>query len=337
MKALFIAITEIVLATVGFVLSILLIPFAIIGLVLRKLFKSAPSAAKKTAPDDEEQKSEQAADGDPNRVISQIQNEYLPKAEPPATKSSGSVAQNKPSTKAADVKNFGALHALLAMVGLFVIGFVITYGLMSNSFNKSASAPSGNKRGAAVGSKEPLPSKYLATMIDGAKSGNEAAIVAAVEAIKQLPQPVRGNRKSARAANDAGLAAIKLNAFDEALLRFNEALRADPSDQEIHNNRGYALMMVGNLPEARSSFEASLALAPTRTSAWANLAVALVKEGRTDEGRAAYLLAFRFSQNQNKTREFLSKQSQTDPDEKVRELATDTLNAITAHFAERDR
>jgi Flp pilus assembly protein TadD len=149
-----------------------------------------------------------------------------------------------------------------------------------------------------------------------------------VDSIKQMPHPPKGDRKAARAANDAGLSALQLKAFDEAIEKFNQAIKADPADQEIVNNRGYALMMGGKLAEARSAFKDSLILALTRSSAWANLAMVFAKENKSDDGHAAYLLAFKFSQNQQKTREFLTKQSQEDADPLVRELAARVLQTI---------
>jgi Flp pilus assembly protein TadD len=165
-------------------------------------------------------------------------------------------------------------------------------------------------------------------MLDGVKTNNDTVIMSAVEAIKQQPLPPKGDRKIARAANDAGLAALKANVFDEAIAKLADGVRADPSDQEIVNNLGYAYMMAGRLADAQASFRSALMLAPTRSSAWANLAMVMAKEGRADEGLSAYLLAFKYSQNQVKTREFLTKQSQEDTDPKVRELAAKVLQTI---------
>jgi DNA polymerase III delta prime subunit len=69
-------------------------------------------------------------------------------------------------------------------------------------------------------------------------------------------------------------------------------------------------------------------LAPTRSSAWVNLAYAMTKEGRLEDAMSAYLLAFKFSQNQQKTREFLTKQLQEDTDPKLREMAGRVLQEI---------
>ena len=65
-----------------------------------------------------------------------------------------------------------------------------------------------------------------------------------------------------------------------------------------------------------------------RSSAWANLAVVHAKEGKGEDGVAAYLLAYKFSKNSEKTRELLTSQSQSDPDPRVKDLAVRVLQAI---------
>jgi hypothetical protein len=168
----------------------------------------------------------------------------------------------------------------------------------------------------------------LQAMLDGMKVSNEGVIAAAIDTIKQQPAPLKGDRKTARATNEAGLIALKENAYDEAIAKFSDAMKADYSDQEIVNNLGYAQMMAGKLSEAQVSFRSALMLAPTRSSAWVNLAYAMTKEGRLDEAMSAYLLAFKFSQNQQKTREFLTKQLQEDTDPKARQMAERVLQEI---------
>lgn len=184
----------------------------------------------------------------------------------------------------------------------------------------------------ASGPAQPAPAQAagnpLQAMLEGAKTNNEAAISAAVEAIKQQPVPPKGDRKVARAANEAGLAALRSNNFDEAIAKLTDAVKADPSDQEVVNNLGYAQMMAGKLSEAQASFKSTLMLNPTRSPAWANLGYALAKEGKADDAYNAYLLTFKFSQNQSKTREFWKKQAAEDADPKVRELAERILQAV---------
>jgi tetratricopeptide (TPR) repeat protein len=172
---------------------------------------------------------------------------------------------------------------------------------------------------------------HLQTMVSGATANNEAAISAGKEAIKQLSLPSRGNRVVARAANDAGLIALKTGAFNESLAKFDEAIVADPGDQEIADNRGYALMMAGKAAQSKIASQYALGLAPTRSSAWANLAAALAMEGNEIGGVGAYLLAFQFSKNQNKTRDMLNTISQENDDQRVRDAATKALKSIAKY------
>jgi tetratricopeptide (TPR) repeat protein len=172
---------------------------------------------------------------------------------------------------------------------------------------------------------------HLQAMINGSMANNESAISAGKEAIKQLPLPSRGNRIIARAANDAGLVALKAGDFNESLAKFDEAIVADPGDQEIADNRGYALMMAGKAAQSKIASQYALGLAPTRSSAWANLAAALAMEGNEIGGVGAYLLAFQFSKNQNKTRDMLSTLSQENDDQRVRDAATKALKSIAKY------
>jgi hypothetical protein len=106
-----------------------------------------------------------------------------------------------------------------------------------------------------------------------AAPGDDKQVSEAVAKLKALPRPVHGNRKQARAENDAGLAAMKENRFGEASVRFGKALQADGGDVEIWNNLGYALIQSGEFKEAEMSLSSALTLQPGRSSAWANLAM----------------------------------------------------------------
>lgn len=175
-----------------------------------------------------------------------------------------------------------------------------------------------------------LAQPHLKAMLDGAKNNNEATIQSAVDAIKQLSLPPKGNRKASRAANDEGLAALKANALDDAIAKFKEGVAADSSDQEIINNLGHTYILQGKIAEAAEAIQQALTLAPNRSSAWVNLAFTYAKSGKNEEAVAAYLLAYKFSPNQQKTRAFIAKQSQEDPDQKVRDAATSVLGMISS-------
>ena len=164
--------------------------------------------------------------------------------------------------------------------------------------------------------------------MDAVKVSSDAEITEGIDALKRLVLPSRGDRKIARAANENGLAALKAESYDEAALLFISAVQADPADQEIINNLAFALEKGHRLAEARAAALSSLALAPTRSSAWANLATILAAEGKEDSAVSCFQLTYKFSQNQQKTIEYLQKLVQENSDARVRDVATKALALI---------
>ena len=168
----------------------------------------------------------------------------------------------------------------------------------------------------------------IAQIINGQKAGNDSQINAGLNDIKQMPVPRRGDRKVARQLNDEGLALLKTESYQPAIQKFSEAVAADPADQEVQNNLGYAYLLAGNYAAAGKSLEAAIALDPMRSSAWFNLATLFAKAGNEQNAVATGIIAYRMSKNQQKTLDFLTKQSQTDNDPKIRAFATKLLSII---------
>ena len=153
---------------------------------------------------------------------------------------------------------------------------------------------------------------HLNAMASASKLGRTDVISQEVDAILNLSRPARGDRKIARAANDLGLAAMQQDAFDNAVSNFASGVKADPADQEIVDNLSSALLMSRRLPEAGKAAIASLLLNPMRASAWVNIAAVVAEDGKEDLAIASYQLAYRFSRNQETTREYLEKVKQED-------------------------
>jgi Flp pilus assembly protein TadD len=170
--------------------------------------------------------------------------------------------------------------------------------------------------------------KLVMAMVDSVRAKDEVALQKALESIKALPVPRRGDRSAARAANTAGLAKIQSNEIPEAIAIFREGFAADPQDVEVVNNLGYVLSLAGNEIEAIDTFAKAISLAPDRASAWANLAVSFAKTNQLENGIAAYLLVYKFSKSQEKTRSFLVKQSSEAKDERERVLYQKVLEAL---------
>jgi hypothetical protein len=75
----------------------------------------------------------------------------------------------------------------------------------------------------------------------------------------------------------------------------------------------------------KSPFSTALSLAPGRAASWVNLAEVYALQGQQREAVACYALTFHFSQNQNKTREFLQKQVASADDLKIQQAAQQAL------------
>lgn len=197
--------------------------------------------------------------------------------------------------------------------------------------NVPASAPANKDAEAEATAKVPEAAevlKLVMAMIEAIRTKDELGAQKALDVIKQMPVPQRGDRASARAANTAGLAKLQANELVGAITSFREGIAADPSDVEIVNNLGYALSLADKESDAIEMFAKAISLAPDRSSAWANLALSFAKTGQMDKGVAAYLWAYRFSKNQEKTKSFLTKQSEEASDERERDLAQRVLKAI---------
>lgn len=154
-------------------------------------------------------------------------------------------------------------------------------------------------------------------MLQAATAKDEAHVKQLSEQIEALPKPVHGDRKSARTLNDEALQAFSENNFGTAATAFGRALQLDPADVEIANNYGFALLKAKQYSQAKDALLAAIAMAPKRSPAWLNLATGFGEQGDLARSNAAFELALLFSQNRDKTLEFLDR------------IATDPVSAQT--------
>lgn len=177
-------------------------------------------------------------------------------------------------------------------------------------------------------SRADLAVPYISSMLEGARVNDYNKISSALYGLEKIDPPARGNRALARALNDEGLAALKVNNIDDAIDKFTSGVEADQGDQELINNLGFALLKGSQYDQAVHVLINTLALAPKRSAAWANLGYAYAKVGKEDDSVSAYLLTYRFSQDQKKTKKFLRTQLEKDEDEKVRSASYRALVMI---------
>lgn len=160
---------------------------------------------------------------------------------------------------------------------------------------------------------------------DNGGVGHTAELTALKEQIEALPKPARGDRKTARAANDAGLAALDSGQFERAKKYFLAAAKADPADVEIAGNLGFAAINTGDFKQAIKALSAALALAPGRSSAWVTLGEYFAVQGQRQQAVACYALVYHLSKDRDKTRRFLQKWAVESDNPNVRQAMQQAL------------
>jgi formylglycine-generating enzyme required for sulfatase activity/Flp pilus assembly protein TadD len=168
----------------------------------------------------------------------------------------------------------------------------------------------------------------IALMLKAAYANDDNGFFSAKQSLDKLNKPPRGNRKAARTSNSDGLARLKDGDISGAVASLTRATEEDPSDQEVWSNLAYAYLQANNLDEANRATTASLALAPERASAWGTYGVILARQGNQVDAVGAFLVAYRFSRNQQKTIEYLQNLLNEDKEPQVKAAAGDALERL---------
>jgi LSD1 subclass zinc finger protein len=174
---------------------------------------------------------------------------------------------------------------------------------------------------AATAPAEVRSNATIVAMVNAAAQADWHTVDAKAQALKQAPQPTRGDRKSSRTANAEGLAALEQKDNGRAIAAFTRGVSADTSDVEVRNNLAFAYLQSKNLDQAISACAEALLLAPDRSAAWITLADALGQAGKQAGAIASLRLTVHFSVNRQKTIEYLNRVAQTGSDEKFRAAA----------------
>lgn len=170
-----------------------------------------------------------------------------------------------------------------------------------------------------------LLKQMITIAADNGGIGRTEELNALKQQIAALPKPARGDTKKAQEANAKGLEAVKAGQPELAKQPFQSAYQIDPANAEYSGNLGFTYLKTGDLKAALKAFSTALALAPGRAASWANLAEVYALQGQQREAVACYALTFHFSQNQNKTREFLQKHATSADDLKIQQAAQQAL------------
>lgn len=201
----------------------------------------------------------------------------------------------------------------LSSASFFFLLLIITFG--SPPFLTATAQDS------AIG----LLKQMIAIAADNGGVGRTEELNALKQQIAALPKPVRGDTQKAKEANAKGLDAVKAGQPELAKQPFQSAYQLDSANAEYSGNLGFAYLKTSDLKAALKAFSTALSLAPGRASSWANLAEVYALQGQQREAVACYALTFHFSQNQNKTREFLQKQVASADDPKIQQAAQQAL------------
>jgi LSD1 subclass zinc finger protein len=148
--------------------------------------------------------------------------------------------------------------------------------------------------------------------------------------IRQKVVPVtQGDRKSGRSSNQEGVALLRQSNIPQAIEAFKRGLDANPADIEIKNNLAFAYILNDDLNNAEQLLVDVLTRSPERSSAWANLSELYARKGgQANTSQAALRLAVHFSQNKQRTKDYLITITQTHPVALYRDIASKVILEI---------
>ena len=168
-------------------------------------------------------------------------------------------------------------------------------------------------------------------LLKASSGANWSAVDTQVAAIKNAsPALQQGDRKTARAANAEGLAALNQQNYELAIAAFGRGMAADSSDTELLNNFGYAQLLAGHPNEGVEAIGKVLLRVPDRSSGWANLGEGLAQLNNEGASLAALRLAVRFSANRERTVDYLKRTSESHTSQVFRGVARRVLSGIDA-------
>lgn len=167
----------------------------------------------------------------------------------------------------------------------------------------------------------------LEVMLQATDPRRPEPISVAAARIGELEKPPKGNRKAARELNAKGLSEFKKDNFADATKHLQQAANEDPSDVEVQSNLGFALLRDNRLAGAQAALKSALAINPRRTSTWVPMAEYFFEAGDSAKATASLLLAYEFSENRERTRNFFDiKAGTADRNAVMYELALKKLN-----------
>ncbi|RMF35185.1 MAG: tetratricopeptide repeat protein [Chloroflexi bacterium] len=115
----------------------------------------------------------------------------------------------------------------------------------------------------------------------------------ATPAVEEPTSPPATPTPSAQELLEQGVALIKQEQYEEALIELEKALELAPEDADVHANLGVAYVNLGRTEEAIAEWQEAIRLNPDHYLAHYNLGVAYDDLGRTEEAIAEWKEAIR--------------------------------------------
>lgn len=195
--------------------------------------------------------------------------------------------------------------------------------------NSPATVESNNSSTPTPVTQQSSPPQVVATgrvaeLLNLAANGQWQSIDSLASEIQQQANSIaRGDRKLGRSLNQEGVTLLQQGNAVAAIDAFKNGLDADPSDIEIKNNLAYALILNGDLVAAEKHLNDVLLRVPERSSAWANLSELYARSGagQAIASQSSLRLAVHFSQNRQRTFDFLNRTAQTHAVQLYRDVA----------------
>lgn len=199
----------------------------------------------------------------------------------------------------------------------------------STAPNTSATVESNNSSTPTPATQQSSPPQVVTTgrvaeLLNLAANGQWQSIDSLASEIQQQANSIaRGDRKLGRSLNQEGVTLLQQGNAVAAIDAFKNGLDADPSDIEIKNNLAYALILNSDLVAAEKHLNDVLLRVPERSSAWANLSELYARSGagQANASQSSLRLAVHFSQNRQRTFDFLNRSAQTHAVQLYRDVA----------------
>lgn len=146
---------------------------------------------------------------------------------------------------------------------------------------------------------------HVQRMLNQSLKNDDPGLNATRQQLENLPRSAHQNVKEARALNQQGLDALKRNDYRAAATAFQKGQELDPADIEVAGNLGYANLKSGQFKRAEQHLIYAISLAPGRSSSWFNLGQVYGALDQVEKATGAFAIAYRTSQNQPKTADFI--------------------------------